>query len=705
MVKPNTLEHHILTILYRNSKVSKKPSRLDLPRLAANLQTTTPAVQQAIKRLVHKGHIIRADKYGRKRSRPHSIPKRLVALLLEAGGSHQWDRSGRIRIAKQLGIKLSSLRRSTLDIRHLLHIEYDANSNNPIQVFLLDPADAEAYVEDRDLQRHSDGHTTLYRYVSGYSKPRTRKITQKPTRRLLKHRILLHLVNSGGTVMAPMSRLVRTMGCQRRSYERALNQLIKLGYIHRTPNGLHLRDAQSAANFLAQIGIRPTTAITTSNPSPLEPPAVAVSNGSDRYMSRQYQYSTATVVDVDGTTDGTEASETSKAVTGMILQLLLVRERLTAELYRMLVQYPSNYQKGQRRIMDTRKQIAEVDEEQLAALRFQRGVVYGKQKKQMYPLLECIKEHLGLSGLIATELVNEAIRRYQWALPEIEIPERDYASQLTAYCETVLPVDCEYRDVVVLFNQFAGVVDIAEFVMRGGIDFLFKGMEWYVAERGCVEHRVGWQIYSYLAYCEAHPYRCEYQDQWQGIINWHGFGTDESYLNGLWIHSALTRYLDKHGKLGSIYHLKDMICKSLCTQYPIKDGFGNWDMKALWAIEEFHEDLVEFEEYDVLKQWVAEWQDKQQQKSVRHDTIVPYSLKWHEAKLASCKDYGLPGDVEIIREKVHAMKEWTTASVERQRDHLVPVLNRWSRYGSASLDWRRWDELIRTGSIQQTDTE
>jgi len=73
--------------------------------------------------------------------------------------------------------------------------------------------------------------------------------------------------------------------------------------------------------------------------------------------------------------------------------------------------------------------------------------------------------------------------------------------------------------------------------------------------------------------------------------------------------------------------------------------------------------------------------------------------------LERAKDYGLPGDVEALREKVAALREWPRASREKQGDVLARILYKPTRYEEPKLSWAQWDQLVKYGRLVKVDND
>jgi len=388
----------------------------------------------------------------------------------------------------------------------------------------------------------------------------------------------------------------------------------------------------------------------------------------------------------------------------MWLGFLVVREILTAEMYRMSVQYAKHYDGGQARIMDTKRAISEVDEEAIAAYKHRRGVMWGKQMRIIRELLTRFRDQLGLSGVVDDAIIRETARRIRWALPEVEDPDRDLADQLTSWMDTDFPVDELMQGLLRLFIECSGSQTIAEFVCRGGLDLAFRLMDWTQLPNGCVKHRAGWEVLSYIGYIERYPFQLQYEDRFPNITSWdmtrkQSYCTGESMVAGLRLYMGLIGF-----PLTSLTVLKPIILKALTARYPTRDeDTQGIVVRSVWEDPETHIKLGDLDDYEVLCDWVNEYWVTDGE--APEDGYAKYSLQWYEGLLERAKDYGLPGDVEALREKVAALREWPRASREKQGDVLARILYKPTRYEEPKLSWAQWDQLVKYGRLVKVDND
>ena len=682
-----TLEAKLLDLIYHRTRNYKKPLQPDPSRLSHNLDTTEDAIKQALNRLRRKGQIKKTDQYGNALPSRVSAERRLIKLLIENHGTLPWDRQHRIGIARQLNIKLTSLRKVKYNIDHLLHTEYGEHSRQPLQIMLLDLAEAEVYLDEDDQEIKYHKSDIQWKYVSGYRKPRLKCSPCKAPRRTLKHRILIHLVNSGGTVTSPASRQARYIGCKRRSYERAVSQLVTGGLVTKSANGLFVRDAERSASFLAQIGLCPTRPFSTANPSPPRPSsAVAVSNRFNRY-----QIPSVSVVN-QSPLPSILTNETT--VTRMLLWNLIIRRQLQTAIAQRMVWYAQNYEQGGTVIMNLKQRLNAADKSDSEVLRQARGQLWAVQKEICFDLLNKLKDYLKLGGVIADALTAETATRVQWALPALDLTERNLVGEMSEWLDFFLPVDSQPQEWVLSFIEHSHSATLSEFVCRGGLDLLFRIKAWNDAERGFVDQRIAWDILAYMAYIEINPFNYKYPDQFPNITSWDGLKTQESYWNGQVVQLALSYYMGFYEyKLGSIKQLQGLICKAICSEYPVRNEEGALFFISVWQQPGIHNELCEHEEYGVLRQWVKGYGEAN--KPTEKHGIPKYSLRWYENHLRAIEKYGLPGDIEAVRIKVSALRRWGKATVDEQKQKLVPQLNRPEKYSDPRLPWQAWDMIAR----------
>lgn len=683
MVKLTTTQK-VHLYLYGCTRKFRKPKAVNVNKLAEVWGCTPTQVSEGLRRLIDKGYIRRTDKDGSPIPRGHDTPahKRLLKLLLDSNGKLPWDRRSQIKTARKLEIKFSSLRVIKRRINHLVHTEYDEN-NHPTEIIVLDEAEALAFIGDEPVVHSSAYGNQYYKYVRGwtkknlYPKPKAQKPVKPPVK-CLKHRLLEYLVEAGGKVLGGCTTHAKNLGCTPSAFTMAALRLERQGVITRSTGHIEVRDPEAVSFILAPFTVQPQNSPQTSRSLPSGLPS---RRGKNSCKSSNY----VTVLQEP------PYPQKPKAVAKALISLV-VRKRLEWEIARMLLYYPRNYEKGRLKIMETYRKISVHTEEEDEARRQKAGVQWGKQKAICRTLLTSIQTHLGIGGALLDALVEETARRLQGFLPTLDNPTNDAAEQLVDFCELALPVDGTHLDWLQSFIDHSKSQLLSEFVCRGGIDMLVRIKAWNDADSGVIEQRVAWDIFAYLAYISRRPFDARWPEQFPSINEWDGVRTEESFWQGMIVAEALGDYLSADYKLGSIEQLKPLIIRALVEKYPVRIGEAV-TLTSAWDQESVHEGLAVTDEYQVLCQWVSEME--REMALLEGPRTEKFTLAWYEAKLERIRDYGLPGDVEIINQKISALRRWPKTNIYEQRDKLVPMMNRPSRYDNPMLPWEEWDRIAR----------
>ncbi len=679
-----TVTQKVHLYLYGCTRKFRKPKAVNVTKLAEVWGCTPAQVSEGLRRLIDKGNIRRTDKDGNPIPRDHDTPahKRLLKLVLDNKGKLPWDRRSQINTARKLEIKFSSLRVIKRRINHLLHTEYDEH-NHPTEIIILDEAEALAFLGDEPVVHSSAYGNFYYKYVKGWSKrnlqpkPKAQKPVKPPVK-YIKHRLLEYLVEAGGKVLGGCTTHAKNLGCTPTAFTMAALRLERQGIITRSSGHIEIRDPEAVSFILAPFTDAPpnTPHTTRSLPSGLP---------SRRGKNSCKSSNCVTVLQEP------PYPQNGKTVAKALISLV-IRKRLEWEVARMLLYYPRNYEKGQQKIMETYRKIDVHTEEEDEVRRQKAGIQWARQKDICRTLLTSIRTHLGLGGALLEALVEETARRLQGFLPTVDNPDNDAAQQLVDFCELALPVDGTHLDWLNSFIDHSKTQLLSEFVCRGGIDMLVRIKAWNDADSGVIEQRVAWDIFAYLAYISRRPFDARWPEQFPNINGWDGVKTEESFWQGLTVADALSDYLAADYKLGSIEQLKPLLTRALCDKYPVR-GPDGVTLTSAWDQESVHENLAVTEEYNTLRQWVAEME--QEMALLEGPRVEKFSLAWYEAKLERVRDYGLPGDVEIINQKVSALRRWCKADIHEQREKLVPMLNKPCRYCDPRLPWEEWDRIAR----------
>jgi len=687
-----TLNQKLLSIVYHKTHRWRKPYPFNVSRIAKNLHVTPREVSVGLHALVAQGKIKRCDQDGNRVEAKSTCAARLVQYLLDHDCCIEWDKAHRAAVCKEIGVTFNTVRRAVWSLPELINVEYNTQ-RHPTVIYLLDDEAAREWLQGKQVTATARHRNHYYKYVSGYSR-RALKPKPAPAPKLpkygAKHQILDLLVQNGGALFLGPTAIFTRLGMKKWTYYSTLRNMKAAGLVTHSSQGLFLADADAAASFLAPFSHCQAEQTPKSNLiPPIHPP------------SREHHTQLKSVTNVTAFSLSPLTPDTSKAAKKLMIWGLVLRKRLEWEISRQLLYYPKNYERGQEKIMDTRRRLAAIDEETDEAYRLLSGRMYGRQKAICQQLLTQLKECLGLGGAILDPLLDETIRRIRSTLPSVENPDCDMAEKLVDFCGAVLPVDCQPTLWVRLFVQYSMSATLSEFVCRGGLDLLFSIQAWNEAAVGFVDQRIAWDICMYMAYLKAHPFNSRFPEQFPSIIVMDGLQNHQQYVSGPVVAEALTYYLGfEDYKLGSLYSIKHQILAALCTKYPVSENGG---VRYTTAWDEFGPDLLEEDESGTLAEWVQEYMAGQATAPIVE--VPKFSLTWFEAKLNAVRLYGMPGDVEAMNAKVSALKRWPLAPFEEQKDKLVAILNKPCRYAEPALTWAAWDAIVHGQTNRNNNVE
>ena len=673
-----SLQNKLLNLLYHNTRNYKKPAPLNMDRLSEQWDCTPEQLHNALTNLIDKGQVRHTDLKGNPYRKEVSAEHLLIRLILDNRNKLPWDKASRIKTARRMGIKLSSIIVIKRRLNPILHTEYD-DTNHPIQIILMDECDGITRLPEGDIVPQTYYGHHYYKYVRGYSRrPKIKPVkAPKPPQKFNAHRLCEYVVARGGAIYGSPRQHWQNVCSSQSGFDKAVRICLQRGLLQKTATGLQVLNAGRVASFLEPFSTCLPTSTNTNH---------SLSSGllSKNDSSNVNPVTKVTVF----TTDITPfpPKQRQKAVALNIFNLL-VREKLRQEIAFRLLRYPRNYEKGRETIRQLYRDVKVHDEQTEEARRQQQGAMWGKQKAICLQLLSVLQEHLGISGLAGDALAAEMANRYQAALPTVEFPDNDLLTRLGTWADDTLPDDdCDESFWAGLFMNHSGSQLISEFVCRGGIDLLLRIMQFTEAEEGMIKQRAAWDVISYICHIERHKFNPKYPEQFQSISDWNGLKMASSFSNGLVITDALYNYMGNDHKLGSLLPIKPLICKAILEMYPVKGEDGETYFTSAW--QENYRKLGEWEECEVLEQWIGEEGEKPE--LVDSCEIAKFTVKWFETKLKDVEKYGLPGDIDLLAEKITALKRWPKVSVEEQKDHLVPILNKPSRYVNAQLDWAEW---------------
>lgn len=684
------LQQKILLYLKSNSNTHK--GCLVKPRLLAPKWNTTPEkISHELNELRRNKKIMQCDDLGREvqPTERFTVGQALTQICLDEAGYLPWDKPNRFIYARMIGAKMASLR---LIVERTGVLEVERNQHGwPIGLRITDFDAAQAYIGDGKVAlktQHYGCH--YYRYVTGLRKPRTPKITlPKPIQHTNTHKLLERLIAEGGEWYVRPIDICREFGFKRSSL---YHHVKKLDGIIQYENGrITLINPEKARLFLAPFGgnVHSNTCVSHSSP-PYSSPR----------FSRKVT-SASTNVDAFVTREGSPKAR-QRAATLFILQSLIVKNRIETEIAQRLVWYPRNYRlfgAGKEKLMNKYRELQVTDEFMEEERRRQLGAMYGKQKAIVSRILTQLTDCFGWSAIMGEELINLGIQHFKGALPTPENPDDSVAERVADWLENDL--DPLAQEWITEFGECAGVEFLSEFICRGGPALLIYLMYTAEANTPAQEQSYAWYVHLTLAYANNHRFDPRYPDTFNVNINdaMKAVTDNTSWANGDTVVEALTRYLHYGGRLGSIKHRAYWLTQRLNEVYARKDADGNiiwhrvWDSIAPDDGTQYNEAIVGHEDFSLLCEWMDEYTPKHDEEEARRPE--KFSLRWYENKLRGAKDYGMPGDLEALNNKISIMKQWCNVDVEKQRNEFVPALSKPTRYDDPRLGWAEWDELIR----------
>lgn len=673
-----TIVDQVLYHLYLNTRHDRYPINLDTHELAAAFGTTSDGIHAALNQLKKQGKIKRVDRFGRLCNKADELSgaQRLVKKTLDCGGTLLYDKKSRMALARDMQIKYASLQRYKTRVKLLpfIHIEYD--KTRPVAIHITDMDAAKAYVGkgSGDAKRYGKAY---WKYVKGWSKTKwnPKPKPAKPQQKHIKHFVLEYLVAHGGQITGIAKNHAASIGCKVGTFQKAVNRLAVAGVVSVAPGKIQIRDAEKVAFLLAPFTDRQPTTPSQNSPSSMpSKPCTLLKNSNNVtvFISPHPQQQTAVSV---------------------LLASIIIRKQLEWQAARLRLFYPVNYEKGQHKLMELYKQIQAQTDEENEVRRQRSGAMYSKQKAICHAILQSLQVHVGLGGPILDPLIEEVIRRLQGALPTVENPNNEAGEAFADWLESALPLDGVHLEWLHSFLENSCAQQLSEFVFRGGVEFLLRIKCWNDADRGVIEQRTAWDIMAYLAYIRQRPYNARYPEQFPVIGGWDGVKTEDSFWRGMIVGEALSSYLTAEYKLNSIETLKPLIVRALCEEYPVKTPEGVVFTSA-WDQESLHMGMAVSEEYYKLEEWVTEYQEAAAVNPAPR--VEKYSLAWYENKYRAIFEYGFPGDVEAINQKISALKRWPKADIKEQQEKLLPQLNRPTKYDQPMLPWEAWDEIARS---------
>ena len=688
----------ILLLLKSNSGRNKGSLLVDPQKLSKQWNIPAWKISHCLNELRRAKKIKQCDDQGVVID-PHkrfSVGQAIVQIVLDEGGYIPWDKPNRRIYARIVGAKLSSLR---LIVGRTGVLVVERNEYGwPTGLRIRDFKAAQKFIGDGKVAlktQHYGCH--YYKYVRGYRPPRPPKeATQKPFKYTNIHRLLERVIMEGGDWWVRPIDVCKEFGFKRSSLYHHVKVLD--GIISYENGRIRLLDPEKARLFLAPItrNVSPTTSVTRSSLLPF----LSVTNEESTTASTRNNLVDAFVVH-----SNTRKQRPIKAATMFLLDLLLTRRRLEIEIAQRLVWYPRNYRlygNGKEKMMAKYQEVKVHDEFTEDERRRQQGAMWGRQKAIVIRIINGLENVFQWPCIMGDELFILAVQNFKGALPTTDYPDHDIAEKVADWLEGELPDDEIAQDWIREFAECAGVEFMSEFLCRGGPAFLIYLMYRFDAALPAQEQGYTWYVHLTLAYANQHRFNPKHPEAFMVSINdaVKAVTDNTGWASGDTVIDALTRYLHYGGRLGSIRHRAYWITQRLNEVYPRRERDGTLIWHRVWdsIVSEDGRVLIEAiaasEDFDLL----CDWMDKYTPKQEAADKFKPekFTLRWYESKLKSAEQYGMPGDIESLHEKIRLIKEWPRANVKRQKNELVPALSKPDRYSDPRLNWQQWDMLIRS---------
>ena len=686
----------LLLLLKTNSR-RDKPLLVDAQKLSKQWGIPHQKISHDLSALRDDKKIALCDDQGTIIKHPKdkfTVGQALVQIVMDEAGYLPWDKPTRRIYARIIGAKMACLR---LIIQRTGVLDVERNQHGwPIGLRINDWTAAQAYIGEGKVAlktQHYGSH--YYRYLKGYSPPKEKEAPlPKPKPYTNAHRLLERVIENGGDWWVRPIDVCRELGFYRSGLYR---QVRKLDGIISYQNGrIKLINPEKAALFLSEVTGHPTTTTAVSHSSPLTHSSVVLTEST----------TASTTVDAFVASSNPRKQRLCKASTIVVLGQLVIRRRLELEIAQRLVWYPRAYRllgKGReimaKKYVDVAAHDEMVDEER----RRQLGAMWGRQKAIVLRILNALSQTFPeWSAMINDELVTVTAQKLRGALPSVESPDHKVAEQVADWLENDLEGDDDAQTWIKEFGLCAGVEFLSEFVCRGGTNLLMYLMYTNTTESEAQYQGYSWYVHLILAYANQHRFNPKYPESFNANIfdAVDAANKETSFMSGDVVTEALTRYLECGGRLSIIRHRAPWITRKLNEAYPRTTNDGEMIWHRAWnnictedgrlLIDTFHE---YWEDFCLLCDWMDEYTPDHDE-AERHQP-EKFTLSWYQSMLKSAQDYGMPGDLEALNDKIRLIKEWPKATMEKQKGQLVPGLNTPGRYDNPRLNWQQWDELIR----------
>ena len=681
--KPPDTTSKLLNLFFYNAR--GKPLLFNADTIARSWGVSKEHVLGALKRLRATGRIKRTDVEGNPVRVGESAQHAILRLLLTNGGSLPYARRDKQILASSIGVIVPSLLVIVQRLRNHGCV-YAENKvlyiyNLPIveEVYGIDTKNTERFVKSIEYGRR------YYQYESGFTFPK-KPAPEKFPHKKLRHRILEDLIANGGEIWRKQSEWVALLKCTKTGAQEAIYRLRDEGVVSYDAPVLRIANAAKAKEMLApwQGQYQPIVASTRSSSSYLSP-FKPLTFGSKDVKSLEPR-----AVDNTITTNIVK-----KALVVLFARKLAEGYWLQAELDKMRVRFPLDYEKGKVTIMAKFKQQqahVEVTEEEARRI---RGQWWGKQRALVVDVLSSLRDAFGIGGAIDDSLVSAAARELRGVLPSEEMPDRMEAEDLAVWIDDDLPADDLCMAWVADFIQYSDSKFLTDFVSRGGLTFLLHMQAYASTPDGIVAQRYAFHALLYIGQIRARKFDIEHPEWFakpDGMLS--TIGDDDSIWGRQALAIALHEYLSAGFKLGSLEGIAARLVRFLHEQYPVETEADGIEYTTAW--ECLMDEVKKHGDDDMLEVLVP-WGIKHYENNAPPAVVqIPkHCLSWYQAKLAGTKDYGAPADVTALQLKVSALKEWDMEiTSDEKRRKLVNVLNRPTRYDDPRLSYDQWDWLV-----------
>ncbi|MBU1067141.1 hypothetical protein KKE60_05110 [Patescibacteria group bacterium] len=692
MTKQPSTTDKLLSLFFTNAK--GKPILFDADSIARNWGLSKKQLLRALKTLRDSGRIKRTDAEGNPIKHGERLEHALLRMLLTNGGSLPYNRPRKRKIASELGTTVKCLLTTVQKLRDN-NVVY--SQNKVLCVYNLPIVEVVYFIDTKNTEKHvKQAHfgTHYYQYAKGFTYGPKKKPPVYPHKKL-RHRILEDLVANGGEIWRKQLEWAKLLKCTKTGVQDAIYRLRDEGVVDYDAPTLRISNPAKAKEMLApwegQYGpIVQTPHLSFPKTFPFGRKEVGIRK----------------VFEVNDVSNLETANIVKKALVFLFVRKLAEGYWIQAELDKMRVRFPLDYEKGLAKIMAKFKQQqahVEVTEEEARRI---RGQWWGKQRAIVVSVLNSLQSLFPLPGGMDDKLVSLAARELRGVLPSEELPDQTRAEDMAAWVEEDLPADDRCMAWLAEFIQYSDSAFMSDFVSRGGLTLLLHMQAYATTPDGVPAQRYAFHTLLYIGQIRSRPFDIEHPEWFakpDGMLS--TIGDDDSIWGRQALSIALHEYLDAGFKLGSLNGIAPKIVKLLHERYPVETLADGLEFTTAWdcLIDEAKKHGDD-EMLDELLLWdIKHYENDATPAMVK---IPKYSLAWYQSKLAGAKDYGAPADVTALQLKISALKEWDMEMTSDDKRHkLVSVLNRPTRYDDPRLAYEQWDWLVDWPSEKEWPTE